>query len=65
MYWNMDASTNIDEDLESKIYNVDKDPNKNGLIPVNSKCEYYTEEQFNDKVMKKEHCLSSISTGEV
>ncbi len=47
----MDASTNLDVDLESKIYDVDKDTNKNGFIPVNNKCEYYTEEQFNDKVM--------------
>lgn len=46
----MDAYTNLDADLESKIYDVDNGTNQIGLIPVN-KCEYYTEEQFNDKVM--------------
>lgn len=47
----MDAYTNLDEDLESKIYDVEDGTNKIGLIPVNNKCEFYTEEQFNDKVM--------------
>lgn len=48
----MDAYRDQDVDSESdKIYDVDKGTSKSIITSVSNNCEYYTEEQFNDKVM--------------
>lgn len=49
-------------DSDYKIYNLDKGIDKSVLVPVNNKCEYYTEEQFNEKMMNGTLSISHFNS---
>lgn len=57
----MDTFINSHDEIENKIYDFDKEIGNNSFLPVNNERKYYTEEQFNVKILM-EGILSSIST---
>lgn len=60
----MDTCASLVEDLDDKIYNIDRDTDHNLSVFDSNRCDYYTENQFMDKIMMKRN-LSVILTAEV
>lgn len=60
----MDTCASLVEDLDDKIYNINRDTDHTLSIFDSNRCDYYTENQFMDKIMMKGN-LSFILTAEV